>query len=844
MKNTNLKRKFIDRLARYIITIGGVGTIASVLLVFIFLLWTVFPLFEGGKVLEQKFTTVKDKFDIVHAVSDEYGLFTTVFDGKNFKTYFVQDGSLLNTTGFGGKYVAFSYSPKDRSYLISDEGGGLYEVKIEYAKNTFKSGDIFGKPIYQIKDSRLIEKYGEMESEYFISFKQTQIFKDDAKRKIVLLDGISTDNERFIAFLDDKKNLHVDLLTKKENMMTGEITESFDESVIDLSRQINKDFPKFLKINSSKTNIMLFFENSRYINIDVKNFKNPYIVEDKVLFSDGRKITYLDMLIGRNTVLIGDNKGEVTTWWPVESNLNKQNYILSHIHTFYSGSSSPIRFIFPSQRDKSFLILNEADFVSMYHMTSQKKLFLEKLNDLKGKVAVINQKNNRIIVLGEAKIVNFDMDIPHPEASFRSIFGKVQYELSSKPEHVWQSSSGSDDFEPKFGLMPLIFGTIKATIIAMLFAVPIAILAAIYTSEFAHKSYRNAIKSTIEVMASLPSVVLGFIAALIVSPFVENIVLGLLMAIIFIPFFLLFFGNLVQLMPKNILNNMDRYRIPLIAVLALPVGGYVGMKSAVYVEKILFYGDFKLWLHSSTQSPFGGWAIILLPLGVFITIYLYRTFLYDIYENLLENKGYTTCAVIEIAKFLVITIFSVLVTLLLAYTVTALGIDLRFGLPFIESIMSTYVQRNALIVGFIMGFAVIPIIYTVSEDALNAVPEHLRSASLAAGATQWQTVINIVLPVAMSGIFSAIMIGFGRAIGETMIVLMAAGNTPILDMNIFAGFRTLSANIAVELPEAVIGSTHYRILYLAALVLFLMTFVINTIAEMVRIRYRKRSSQL
>jgi phosphate transport system permease protein len=96
----------------------------------------------------------------------------------------------------------------------------------------------------------------------------------------------------------------------------------------------------------------------------------------------------------------------------------------------------------------------------------------------------------------------------------------------------------------------------------------------------------------------------------------------------------------------------------------------------------------------------------------------------------------------------------------------------------------------------------------------------------------------------MSGLFSAIMIGLGRAVGETMIVLMAAGNTPIMEMNIFNGFRTLSANIAVELPEAVVNSTHYRTLFLAALVLFLMTFVLNTLAEIVRLRFRKRASEL
>src|SRR6185436_17755563 len=108
-----------------------------------------------------------------------------------------------------------------------------------------------------------------------------------------------------------------------------------------------------------------------------------------------------------------------------------------------------------------------------------------------------------------------------------------------------------------------------------------------------------------------------------------------------------------------------------------------------------------------------------------------------------------------------------------------------------------------------------------------------RSASLGAGATPWQTATRIIIPTAMSGLFSAVMIGVGRAVGETMIVLMAAGNTAEISWNIFNGFRTLSANIAVELPEAAKDSTHYRTLFLAALVLFAMTFVLNTVAEVV-----------
>jgi phosphate transport system permease protein len=153
-------------------------------------------------------------------------------------------------------------------------------------------------------------------------------------------------------------------------------------------------------------------------------------------------------------------------------------------------------------------------------------------------------------------------------------------------------------------------------------------------------------------------------------------------------------------------------------------------------------------------------------------------------------------------------------------------------------------QRNALIVGLVMGFAVIAPIFSIAEDALFAVPRHLTNGSLALGATQWQTLTRVVLPTASPGIFSALMIGSGRAIGETMIVLMATGNTAVMDWNIFEGMRTLSANVAVEMGEAEVGSTHFRMLFLSALVLFVITFALNTVAEVVRTRLRKKYGSL
>jgi phosphate transport system permease protein len=151
-----------------------------------------------------------------------------------------------------------------------------------------------------------------------------------------------------------------------------------------------------------------------------------------------------------------------------------------------------------------------------------------------------------------------------------------------------------------------------------------------------------------------------------------------------------------------------------------------------------------------------------------------------------------------------------------------------------------YDQRNSIIIGIALGFAVIPIIFTIAEDAISNVPRNLTAASLALGASRWQTAWRVVLPSALPGVFSAVMIGFGRAIGETMIVLMATGNTPIMSWSLFNGLRSLSANIAVEIPEAPFNSSLYRVLFLSAVLLFIFTFIINTVAEALRQKFRKK----
>jgi len=238
-------------------------------------------------------------------------------------------------------------------------------------------------------------------------------------------------------------------------------------------------------------------------------------------------------------------------------------------------------------------------------------------------------------------------------AALKSLNGKEWYPVSEKP---------------RFGLWPLIIGTFKITIISILFAAPLAIMAALYTASFAGKRLKEIIKPTIEMLAGFPSVVIGFFALMVLATFLQEI------------------------------------------------------------------------FHYSTRL-------------------------------------------------------------------------------------------NSFVGGIAMGIAAIPIIFTITEDALTAVPKTFYEASLALGASKWQTAFFVILPAATPGIFAAVLLGIGRVFGETMIALMATGNAAQMGLNPFESVRTLAATIGAEMAEVVFGDTHYNVLFLIGSVLFIFTFIINAIAE-------------
>jgi len=455
--------------------------------------------------------------------------------------------------------------------------------------------------------------------------------------------------------------------------------------------------------------------------------------------------TVLSFLIGGNRVVVGDAEGALAGWVEVRGE--------DGIHWVpaepLEGHAAAITHLLPGPRDRT-LLSRDAQGIALLHFATTGRTLVE--GGLSGTALAFSPRGDALVASGEKGLTVRGLDNLHPETSWRALFGSLQYEGYEGRQAVWQSTGGGDEFEPKFSLLPLIFGTLKGTLFALLVSVPLALLGAIYVSQFAPTWLARIIKPTIEIMAALPSVIVGFLAGLVFAPYLEGHFTAVLSFLVLLPLLILAMVPVWARIPGHKLGPKGLPQLAQGLVLTMAALG-LAFATGPWLDAQVFGGSLITWLQ--------------------------------------ETGGVV------------------------------------------------YDQRNSLVVGFALGFAVIPIIFTMAEDALSNVPEALVSASLALGASRWTTVARVVLPGAAAGVFAAVMIGLGRAIGETMIVLMATGNTPLMDMSPLNGFRAMSACIAVEIPEAPMGGTLYRLLFLTALLLFLFTFAINTAATWIGERLRK-----
>lgn len=733
-------REFKDRLAKYGVAIGGVSVIFAIVLIFFYLLYVVMPLFHGAD-MKTEATYSTSIHNSRYLTLNEYNDVALTLDMQGKLAFFDANNghSLLDVTLPLPEQVKISSfskgSPSTGVFAYGFNDGQALVFKQDY-KISYPEGNtrkITPSMTYPLGEGlKTVDPKGQA----------LRLLTVQSHAEQTTLIGLTSDNRLVLtSFIREENFMDEDDFTIEQKR--SEIKLDDKEVVTQLQMDIDQ---RELYLADSAGFIRYF---------DISDIETPRLIQKIKAVPSGVQITTLEFLTGGISILVGRSDGQIDQWFPVRDASN--NYTLHNVRSFNDQKTAIVE-IAPEYARKGFLALDNSGQVAIYHTTAHRTLLVEPLVDGVNALMAISPRANGLISMtadGQTKLTMIDNE--HPEISWHSLWEKVWYESRDKPEYIWQSSSASNDFEPKFSLSPLTFGTIKAAFYAMLVAVPLAIMGAIFTAYFMSPAMRTVVKPTIEIMEALPTVILGFLAGLWLAPIIEGHLPGVFSILILLPVMIIFTAWSWTKLPKRLRERIpDGWEAAILIPIVIVVG-MVSMMASPALELWLFDGNMPQWLND-------------------------------------------------------------------------IGLD--------------FDQRNSLVVGLVMGFAVIPTIFSITEDAIFSVPKHLTVGSLALGATPWQTLVRVVLLTASPGIFSAVMIGLGRAVGETMIVLMATGNTPIMDFNIFEGFRALSANIAVEMPEAEVASSHYRVLFLAALVLFMATFVFNTVAEIVRQRLRTKYSSL
>jgi phosphate transport system permease protein len=834
-----------DHFARWLIVAGGIGTILAVLLVCVFLVSVVAPLFWPPRVSqiaqssEPSIAPLRLEIDDYHQASlalspDGVASFRRLADGKTLsESRFLADQKLSAFAG-GERSKLAVYGFADGSLRSGSLGFDVETLPIEQL-----SSELAATPI---GESQLVDE-GLLTRTAFDQFRRERLsasageplefrFSTGVRR----LDCAEREGGFLVVALADDGHLELIDVSQRINELTDTTEFSIDHAPVDWQvLAADRGAPDFIAISGLGDNLYLAWSDGKLLRFYCADIHHPRFAEQFSLLADPQvRLTALSFAMGRSTLLVGDSQGRVQAWFRVKpfglETPDRATLTLAHD---FPGNGAAVTALAPSRRSRSLAVGDQQGGVRILQLTNERLLAQVNLSPPQPVTALaIAPRDDGLLASGDSGRTVWQLDLGYPQVSFAALFLPQWYEGYERPSYVWQPNSE----EPKLSLTPLVFGTFKGTLYAMLLGAPLALCAAVYSSEFLHPAMKTKIKPTIEIMASLPSVVLGFLAGVVLAPFTSDVLPAVLASLFTVPLVCMAAAHLWQLLPQQWTLPLASRRFLLIT-LTLPFGLHLGVKLGPFVEEALFGGDLHAWLNGAIPNPTGGWTVLLLAPCAAGSLWAFSALSASL-RNVSHDWSRAQRAWMEAGKFVAGIAMTIVAAALLARVFTLFGWDPR------GSIVGPYVQRNALIVGFIMGFTIIPLIYTIAEDALSTVPDHLRSASLGAGATPWQTAARIIIPTAMSGLFSAVMIGLGRAVGETMVVLMAAGNTPILDWNVFNGFQTLSAMIATERAEAEPGSALYRTLFLAALTLFLLTFVLNTVAELVRLRFRRRSYEL
>lgn len=735
LRKENRFRRGKDKLTRIGVTAGGIFVLITLMLIFFYLLYVIVPIFSAVSV------TPKQHFSL--PVTGETALLA-VDDSNTIAYRFSRDGNVefvhLQPQSQQGDVVKRQTIITDPSaYAVSLPRDGMV------AYGTTQGQVKIVKPEFTLT---FTDAHKQLLPSIEFPFGEATLALAPAGKAITQLAISGRDDRTVVVGKTAENHLYGLSLLLPENVVQRANGWQQQQFVIQNTPAKIDDF----QLTPDGKTLYVLSGSNVYLYTLSLNGASLRKIEN--IATGSSKPLSITLLSGANSLLITNSNNTISQWFEVVKQGQRQ---LIKVRTF-QFSASPLVKVVPEYYRKGFFAIQKDGTVSAYYTAERKVIYKDNVFTKVPPDIAISPKANMLVTLDNGHWQSYQVKNAHPDIGLSSLLQKVWYEGYSEPDYVWQSTSASDEFEPKLSLVPIVFGTLKAAIYSMFFAIPLALSGAIYTAYFMSNKVRKVIKPTVELMEALPTVILGFLAGVWLAPIVEQYLAGIALGIIFLPLSIIGVGWGWSMLPGQWRSRVPNgFHIALLIPVIIAVSyGCFGLSP--WIESYFFNGDLQGYLNNH--------------LGV--------------------------------------------------------GYD----------------QRNALIVGIAMGFAVIPTIFTIAEDAIFSVPAHLTKGSLALGATQWQTLTKVVLLTASPGIFSAIMMGLGRAVGETMIVLMATGNTPVMDWNLLQGLRTLAATIAIEMPESEVGSSHYRVLFLAAFVLFVFTFVFNTIAEVVRQRLREKYSSL
>ncbi|WP_323971808.1 ABC transporter permease subunit [Aeromonas hydrophila] len=731
------KRRIKDKLAKYGVTTGGALVLVALLLIFFYLLYVVKPIFNGATmeptasftlpvVGKTAWLGVEEQNEIGYRFSDkgQVNFFAVQGDGK------VKVGQVLGQAQVKGDITAVAPPAPGQKLIAYGFADGKAQVVQPYFKVSYPN------------DVRVIEP--SLQS----PFGEEPVVVDPQGKALTLMVFEATKDKMATAAVTADGRGVMAVMSGEENFLSGDIEWSAQNySIPSLPRHVDQ------MLLTPNLRILFVREGNRLSVYDIHNLNDISLRDVMEINAPNANVTRVELLSGASSLLVGNDNGVISQWFEVARDGKRQ---FTQIRDFKGDGA--VAQLTPEHFRKGFISADKEGTVSFFHATGETKLLSEKVEGGALSALAISPRHNVLLMQQGDTFKLFAVENEHPEVTWSALWQQVWYEGYPEPQYVWQSTSASNDFEAKLSLVPLVFGTLKASFYAMVFAVPLGVAGAIYTAYFMSAGLRKYVKPTVEIMAALPTVILGFLAGLWLAPIIEGALPGVVLLLILLPM-----GMLLTALIWNYLPERGKSWLPegWHAILLIPVLLLIGWGAfavSPLIENAFMHGDSRIWLTHEMGIKFD--------------------------------------------------------------------------------------QRNSLVVGIAMGFAVIPTIFSIAEDAVFSVPKHLTQGSLALGATPWQTLSRVVILTASPGIFSAVMMGLGRAVGETMIVLMATGNTPIMDFSMFQGLRTLAANIAVEMPESEVGSSHYRVLFLAAFVLFVFTFLFNTLAEFIRQRLREKYSSL